>query len=130
MPSDWICAPGSTLLIPSGAEGHHLFIILNEPKDFEGYLNSSVLVDICTIRRGPYDNTCEIQSGSHPFIANQSYVAYRHARIERHEGLIAKVNSKFFIPNEPVDGDLLKRIQEGLLKSPQTPNFLKNFTFD
>ena len=117
--------PGGTLIIPSGPNGNHLFIILNEPKDFAGHINSSVLVNVSSIRKAPYDKTCILEPGSHPFIKQQSFMAYRHARIDREESLIQKVNASLFRPHDPLDDELLKRVQIGLYKSPQTRRFLK-----
>ena len=121
----WTCMAGGTLIIPSGPRGKHLFIILNEPKDFAGYLNSSVLVNACSIRKAPYDDTCILESGNHPFITQRSYIAYRHARVDREESLIKKVNASLFTPHKPLDDELLNRVQNGLYKSPQTRRFLR-----
>ena len=117
--------PGSTLIIPSGPVGKHLFIILNKPKDFAGYVNSSVLVNVSSIRNAPYDYTCILEPGSHPFIKHRSFVAYRHARVDREESLIQKVSASLFTPHEPLDDKLLKRVKTGLYDSPQTRKFLK-----
>ena len=121
----WTCIPGGTLIIPSGPIGKHLFVILNEPKDFAGYKNSSVLVNVSSIRKAPYDDTCILEPGSHPFINQRSYIAYRHARVDREESLIQKVNASLFTPHEPLDDELLERIHNGLYESPQTRRFLK-----
>ena len=117
--------PGGTLIIPSGSRGKHLFVILNKPKDFAGYINSSVLVNVSTVRKAPYDDTCILEPGSHPFIKQQSYIAYRHARIDREESLIQKVSASLFAPHVPLNDKLLKRVQGGLYMSPQTRRFLK-----
>ena len=122
---EWTCIPGGTLIIPSGPEGKHLFIILNKPKDFAGHRNSSVLVNVSSIRKAPHDDTCILEPGSHPFIKQRSYIAYRHARVDREERLIQKVNASLFRPHDPLDDELLKRVQIGLYKSPQTRRFLK-----
>ena len=121
----WTCMPGATLIIPSGPGGKHLFIILNEPKDFAGYINSSVLVNVSSVRKAPYDDTCILESGSHPFIKQRSYIAYRHARVDREERLIQKVSASLFKPHDPLDDELLRRVQNGLYESPQTRRFLK-----
>lgn len=121
----WTCIPGGTLIIPSGPTGKHLFVILNKPKDFAGYKNSSVLVNISSIRKAPYDDTCILEPGSHPFINQRSYIAYRHARVDREESLIQKVNALLFTPHEPLDDELLEQIHNGLYESPQTRRFLK-----
>jgi len=126
---DWTCVPGGTLLIPSG-KVNHLHIILNPPKDFDGYLNSSVLVNVTSIKNMPYDDTLVLSAGLHPFINTESFIAYRYARLEREEDLVQKVNARLFIPHDPLDEALLKQVQEGLSKSPFTKRFLKNFSFD
>ena len=119
--------PGGTLIIPSGPKGNHLFIILNEPKDFAGYINSSVLVNISSIRNAPYDKTCTLEPGSHPFIKHRSFIAYRHARVEREESLIQKVNALLFTPQEPLDGELLKRVPKRFIRvSTDSENFERN----
>lgn len=128
--SEWSCVAGSTLLVPSGPHGNHLFIVLNNPKDFDGYLNSSLLVGISTIKTTKYDNTCVLKAGVHSFIKNDSYVVYRDTRIERVENLIQGITSNTFIPHEPVSGEILAYVRNGLFESKHTPNYLKNFTFN
>ena len=127
--TEWVCVQGGTLLVPSGAV-NHLHIILNEPKDFDGILNSCVLVNVSTIRNGPHDDTCILEPGCHPFIKEKSYIAYKYARIERHEDLIVKVSTKYFIPYDPVDEKILLKIQSGLFRSPFTGRYLKRLRFD
>lgn len=121
----WTCIPGGTLIIPSGPRGKHLFIILNEPKDFAGHINSSVLVNVSSVRKAPYDKTCILEPGSHPFVKQRSYIAYRHARVDREESLVQKVSASLFTPHEPLPDELLKRVQNGLYVSPQTRRFLR-----
>lgn len=123
---DWACAAGSTLLIPSGPEGKHLFVLLTDPGDFDEYPPQyCVSVNISTIRTAPYDETCVIEPGAHPFVTFRSWVTYRHARIDPASHLIDCAKSGLFVPTAPVSEELLKRIRDGLYKSPQTPNYLK-----
>ena len=122
----WTCAAGSTLLIPSGAQGNHLFIVLNNPANFVGYPpQSCVSVCICSIRKGPYDETCLVAVGEHPFVVQPSYVSYRHGRIDPCAHLKNLVDEQTIFPNTDVSAGLLGRIQAGLKASPQTPNYLK-----
>jgi hypothetical protein len=126
VPDDWVCAAGSTLLIPSGPLGKHLFVVLNDPTDFEDYPpQSCVSVCLCTIRNPPYDTTRIIGAGAHPFITSSSYISYRHARIDQAAHLESLVRNKQFSPLEPVSEDLLAQIRSGLHLSRQTPNYLK-----
>jgi len=123
---DWVCSAGGTLLIPSGAQGNHLFVILNDPTDFDGYAKQScVSVSLCSIRKGPYDATRIAKARAHAFLTQDSYVAYRHARIDAAEDLTRLVKNLSFVPLEPVSSELLNQIRDGLYVSPQTPNYIK-----
>jgi hypothetical protein len=123
---EWLCVAGSSLLIPSGTDGSHLFIILNDPCDFDGYpTQSCVSVCTCTIRSGPYDDTCVLQAGSHPFLNANSFVAYRHARMDQATHLQNGVASGIFVPRPSLDDRLLNAVRDGLYRSPQTPRYLK-----
>ena len=121
----WVCNPGGTLLVPSG-ETHHLFVILNAPADFDTYPpQSCVLVSFSTIRQGPHDATHVVQAGVHPFIQAPSFVAYRHARMERGAVLTQRVEAGMYIPREPVAEALRRELIAGLYASPLTPRYLK-----
>lgn len=124
--ADWECIAGSTLLLPSGSQGNHLFVVLNDPADVEGHPpQSCVAVCFCTVRGAFYDKTCILEAGAHPFIKEQSYVAYRHARTDTAEHLTKLIARGTFYAKEPVEQDLLKRIRDGFLQSSQTSNALK-----
>lgn len=124
--SSWICACGNTLLIPSGQQGNHLYIVLNDPMDFNGHPpQSCASVCICTIRLGPYDKTCVVAPGEHKFVVDPSYVAYRHTRIDQASHLIGMVTANAVFPHDPVSNELLTRVRLGLRESKQTPNYLK-----
>ncbi len=87
--------------MPSGPQGDHLFVILNKPADFGGYPpRSCVLVNLCTVRRGPYDTTRVIQPGAHPFVKRLTYVGYRHTRMEQESHLTKLVQARIFIPHQ------------------------------
>lgn len=121
----WVCTPGGTLLVPSG-ETHHLFVILNTPADFETYPpQSCVLVSFSTIRQGPYDVTCVVQPGVHPFIREPSFVAYRHTRMETSAVLAQRADAGVYIPREPASDELRRDLIAGLYASPLTPRYLK-----
>ncbi|MCH8263315.1 MAG: hypothetical protein IIA77_09800 [Proteobacteria bacterium] len=127
---DWACVAGGTLLIPSGPSGHHLFIILNKPKDFDGFLESSVLVSISTIKKASYDDTCVLTAGTHRFIKVDSYVVYRDARTERLSNLENGVGLGLFKPHDPVTQEILDSVRQGLLDSKHTSKYLKQLDFD
>lgn len=128
---DWICAAGSALLIPSGPSGNHFYVVLNNPSDFDGYpLQSCISCCVCTIRSGPYDETCVVEPGEHKFIIATSYVAYRYSRIDASAHLRKLVKAQTAFPQEPVGSLLLARIRDGLKASKQTPNYIKRLAKD
>lgn len=124
--SEWSCIAGGTVLIPTGNESH-LFVILNDPTDFDGHIpKSCLLVNISTVKPDiPYDKTCVLSGGCHPFIQHDSYVAYRYIRLDPASHYEKHVEAGTFIAKEPLDDGLLKIIQQGLKVSPHTPGYAK-----
>ena len=123
----WQPSAGATLLIPSGA-GKHLFVVLNDPVPFPGYGSQPcvALVNVSTVRKDiPYDTTCALPAGCHPFIAAQSYVRYQDARIYRAEELATRVTQGLCSPHEPIAREWLEAITAGLRKSPRTKREFK-----
>jgi hypothetical protein len=116
----WVAHAGATLLVPSGPAGHHLFIVLNEPAEFEGYGTGVcvVMVSFSSQKPGrPHDATCECAVGEHPFIKKPSFIDYSHLRVERVTNLAARVATGFFVSQAEVDPQLLARILAGVQQS-------------
>lgn len=124
----WTCNAGDTLLIPSGpGNKKHLHIILNNPIEFVGYINTHcILVGISTVSDAPFDDTCVIAKGSHDFITNDSYAAYNFTRFYPFLHLQEMVRTHTFIPNRAVDKTILDMVLKGLYKSKRTPKYIKN----
>ena len=73
----WQAVAGATLLVPSGPTGKHLFIVLCDPVVLPGYGPQScvLMASVSTVRTEiPYDETCVLEPGCHPFITQRSYV--------------------------------------------------------
>jgi hypothetical protein len=124
----WQPQAGATLLIPSGSRGYHLFVLLNDPKPFEGYGSRPLvlLVNLSSIHPGtPHDPTCILQAGAHPFIQQTSFVAYRYARIDPADDLIHRVQQAFFQPHAFMPPEVFADIKEGLSASPFTKREFK-----
>jgi len=122
----WECKAGSTLYIPSGPAGNHLFVILNDPADFKIFPSQScVLVNFSTVRKAPYDKTVVVDAGVHPFLKDKSYVRYRSVKCERAADLEKRVQLLLLAAGQPVSEELLKRIKEGFYQSDQTPRDFK-----
>ena len=125
----WVCGAGSTIILPtSSALQDHLFVILNNPKNFTGYQkNSCVLVSFSTITERPYDNTCEIcpKICTHSFIRAPSFINYRYAKLQPAETICKMVEDQIGTPRETLESILVDMIRDGLRNSPHTPRYLK-----
>ena len=124
--SDWEGIAGGTLLAPSGP-GNHLFIILIKSSEFEGYgENRCILANITSIKEGvPYDATCVLKAGCHPFIKQDSYVLYKQAKIEPEAHLKKQIDVGIIIPKEPINDELLAVVIQGLKDSIHTKRYIK-----
>jgi hypothetical protein len=116
----WSCATSSTLLVPSGPTGLHLFFIILGPLQLAscGSVPRVLMVNASTIRDGtPYDTACVLDKGDHPFIRHRSYIAYRQIRMDPAAHVEGMVRSAVWLPHEPCQQGLLERIVEGASKS-------------
>lgn len=119
----------ATLLIPSGPADDsgrkHLFICLTDPT---GEARNTLLVSISTLRSGlPHDPTCRLYAGDHPFIRQDSFVAYRQARIEPAAAIERGVESGLLVPREILDGAIFARVCKGLTESRFVTPAILNF---
>ena len=124
----WQLQQGATLLMPSGPDGDHLFVVLNDPKVFPDYgPNPQVLlVNLSTVRQGVhFDATCLLQPRCHPFVKVESYVVYRSARVEPEAHLLALVEKGLFRPHDPMPAAIIDDIRSGLIASPFTKREFK-----
>ncbi|MBX9903619.1 MAG: hypothetical protein K2Y31_04630 [Burkholderiales bacterium] len=128
----WQLCAGATLLMPSGNQGNHLHVALNDPCPFENYGShaSVILVNLSSIRDGlPYDTTCVLAAGAHPFIKRDSFVFYRNARIEQASHVVKLVERGVFSAHQPVSAEVLQVVKAGLYQSPFTKREFKQFRF-
>lgn len=126
--AQWHLGAGATLLMPSGNEGDHLFIALNDPCQFEGYGSNPcvLLVNLSSVRAGvPYDATCVLGAGEHEFVRHPSFVFYRNARIETVNHVLRLVEQGRFKPQVAMPAEVLQRIKSGLFASPHTKREFK-----
>ena len=131
MATAWTPVVGGTLLIPSGPAGDHLFVLIYGPNSFEGRGRSLdfVSVSFTSLVNGvPHDPACVVQVGEHPFVTHDSYVSYRHSRIDSEQELARNVSSGLFIPKVDVSQSLLRRIRVGLHNSRLVPRYIKVLT--
>lgn len=127
----YVPALGHALLISSGTvadpDKMHLFVIVSDKCP----LNTHMLVSISRIKEGVYhDPSCVIEPGEHPFITERSFVAYHMARTLPSANLTKCVDGWVYRQKEDISPDLLKRIQDGILKSPEIPRGMRRYFQD
>jgi hypothetical protein len=100
----------------------HLRIIATPPEP-----DGCVIVVSVTTRRRTSETLVKLQPGDHPFIRQESTVAYRYAEITWLQNINAAIASGAAKAREPISAELLRRIQDGLLESDFTPNGVRHF---
>jgi len=124
----WRLQQGATLLMPSGPDGDHLFVVLNDPTVFPDYgpNRQVLLVNLSSVRQGlHFDTTCLLQAGCHPFVKVESYVVYRSARVELETHLLGLIQQGVFRPHDPMPTAIVGAIRSGLIASPFTKRAFK-----
>jgi len=119
----------ATLLIPSGSADEpsrkHLFICAT---DAVGPNNETLLVSVSSIKpKTFYDQTCPLYPGDHPFIQRDSYVSYRHSRIEPAKAIINGVKTGDLVPMDPLETAIFARICNGITTSRFTAKKILDF---
>lgn len=108
---------GDTFLIPDGFGSHLNFIIAL-------LADGSLVICHFTTLRARSDRTCVVRAGEHPFIDRDTSIRFDQAYIcpvDRIGNLESIITRKM----EPLSPDLLERIRQGALDSPQTPDIIK-----
>lgn len=118
----------ATLLIPSG-NTNHLFILLTNPTDLlPSTEKHSLIVGIASIRPGrPYDGTCCLYVGDHPFIRQNSYVNYYFADIYETRKLVEGCTNGIFHQRDTLSPEIFARVCKGLMESRHTPLKISQF---
>jgi hypothetical protein len=123
----------ATLLIPSGPahdlDRKHLFIVLTDSIiNPENQRPSVLLTSLSTVDPAlPYDATCILHPGDHPFITHDSFVSYRTSRISEESKLIAGVATGVFVAKELMDIAIVEKICAQLPGAQQAPEKIKRF---
>jgi len=119
----------ATLLIPSGPDDDpdrkHLFIIITDPVDNPGEV---LLVSMSTIRDDfPYDDSCILSPGDHPFVKHESYIDYGKARILTAVSLMRGEADGSLIHKGAIDEEVIVKICDGLMTSRRTSPKVQKF---
>jgi len=116
---------GDTLLMPITRKPKeaHLWILVTEPTT-DG---TCVTVNITTPTSRRADRTIILQKGDHPFIQHESIITYADAQFETVKDLQNYVSGGTAKPKQAISPRLLRRIQDGLINSPETPYKIRDF---
>lgn len=113
-------------MIPSGPN-EHLFAVAFGPAVISGYGPEPqvILVSFSSIKPGlPYDNTCEVMPGEHPFISKGSYIYYREPRICAMSLVQQRVATNYWRPQQACSTDLIQKIVNGFRRSRRLPGYV------
>jgi len=110
---------GTCVTLISNKGYPHLYILLTDPS---GSPKSTLIVNLTSHRAG-CDETVVLTDG-HSFIKRRTVVNYAEAKIVSEEKLLYKIKDTSDQTNvhheSPCSAELLKRLREGLKKSPFT----------
>ncbi len=114
---------GDSFMLPRpGRETEHLWVLITRP---DPHTNEAIMVNVTTLR--PHSETTTILNpGDHPFVQKPSVIFYADARKVDVRLLDDAVGSGSFRAHAAFQDAVLKRIQDGLLKSALTPKKIKD----
>ncbi len=120
--SDYSPVKGGSILAIAGTI-NHLHFICSDPFFYKNTGKHSVVaVNISSVKEGfPYDKTCILRAGDHPFIKHKSYVYYKGAAVLQIEKIRYAVEAGEFTVLEDVSPSILKNVLDGFSTSPFTP---------
>jgi hypothetical protein len=120
---DLIRAGSSLFLLRTGSVSTpHLWAILTDPVEGGRVVGVMLVTD-----RSHTDKTTCLEPGDHEFVKTRTSVDYGTARffsLNSIEGLLSDGRGRFERAFSP---EVLQRIQQGLLRSPRTVHFIKEF---
>jgi hypothetical protein len=97
-------------------EDWHLWIVTSPP------VAGEVVVTCVTTRRKHSEPLVILKPGDHPFIKNESVIAYAFTKIRTVADIEAAIQQKSAKKRECVSEAVLKRVQDGVFDSDFTPN--------
>ena len=118
---------GETLVLAHpNFETPHLWILVTDPV---GPPPQTIIVAVST-KRFYKDSTVVLSPGDHPWVQHESVIFYDHALIPEVRHLNEAVRRRIAELHQPCTPDVLRRVQDGLLSSPRTPQRVKHFYKD
>lgn len=112
---------GRTLFISrSERSKNHLWVVLNDPCGPDG----QVVIVSLTTKRDHSDPTVTLLPHEHPFVVRPTAVHYPEARLVHASQLQSLIESGATSTHADCNGDLVKRIADGLLASDRAPQWI------
>ncbi|QLB42055.1 MULTISPECIES: terminase [Mannheimia] len=111
----------------------HLYILLTDPCfDGETGKEDMILNVSCSSIKGDkaLDETCILKAGIHEFITRDSFIFYRHLRIDTLADIRSNIEQGYFIQKALINDEIYHAILKGVLSSKSVAarykRFLKN----
>ena len=119
---------GGTVLAYTGATPH-LHIVCSDPVFYPQIAGVGVLVvNISSVKPGvPYDRTCILHQGEHPFISHDSFVVYAQAVIWKLESVERRIETGEISPHSHLEEPYISEVIEGFYKSPKVARQILKF---
>jgi hypothetical protein len=116
---------GTTLFLRTGPAHDpgrmHLFIVLTAPKSIDSAEPGTLCVPLVSLssipKDRPYDATCVLRTGDHPFIRHDTYVAYGLAIHPTLSILQEKIRRGECEIGQPLTAAVLERVYKGVFVS-------------
>lgn len=126
-PAAPIIQVGLCLFVPSGPQGDHLFTIICGPKNIATATRPEWLsASVCSVKPGvPFDGSCVLQVGDHPFFSKQSYVSYSQLRVDFEDDLKQKMASGYFHVTNSASLALVNKMLNGMGMSRRVPRHIR-----
>ena len=114
---------GDSFMLPKpGQDTEHLWVLITRPHP---QTHAAIMVNVTT-QRPHSDTTTILNAGEHPFVQKPSVIFYADARMVDARLLDQSIASGTFRTHATFQAAVLKKIQDGVMKSPFTPRKIKD----
>lgn len=104
----------------------HLWFVLTEPY---GNPPEVVIVNMTSLREDS-DKTIILNQNDHTLISHPSSISYYYARLAKVQDIEKVINMGSLSKKKSCSQELLMKIRQGLIDSPDTPGDIKKFSQD
>ena len=113
---------GTTLFIPSGPIGNHLFVVI-DIKTIGGK-QQALLASFETVV-AKCDMSCVLSAGDHSFVQHPTFVGYSHCREDDIVDVEAHVKTGYFKVGVPVSAAVLAKVKTGYKNSNRVKRYIR-----